>query len=553
MIRKPPLFKISSMRNQNVGKILTSLAFLCAAGVSQSAFAQAAACLPNETQINTAVPAGTWTAGTLGPYVVNIGAGPNALTMTYTVTAAQPFTAGLPNQQQHGGLPNVVRAGHQVASNQDNISLSTQTVNFSRPINKFVYVATDIDYLNTATTDPNPGWQDVARGRVNGTVLPTSITAGANHTVDNATGTVTATGVNNCANTDPACNASFNFNINGINSATEEFRTGPNHNGGGQFVGWTSFGFCAPNRSNITIRKVWVNGTVNDAVTITATGLPNFASIANTANETDTSTVQIVNAGSVINFAEAFTTGSAANYNTTLVCTGTSGLAGSTLTVGNSDTDIVCTYTNTKKTATVTLRKSWVNATINNAVNVTATGLTTLASVANTATEIDSGAAQTVNVGSVLTLAETFTTGSAINYDTNLACTGTSGLAGSTLTVGSADTAIVCTYTNTRRTAAITISKTDSKAVTNSGGTNNYVVTVSNAGPSAAGGIVVTDVIGTGLTCPTTNAVVCSNAVNGAICPSGPLTIANLTGAGITVNTLPINGSLQFAYTCNVN
>ncbi|MBK7503246.1 MAG: DUF11 domain-containing protein [Polaromonas sp.] len=359
--------------------------------------------------------------------------------------------------------------------------------------------------------------------------------------------------MHNCANTDPACNASFNFNINGINSATEEFRTGPNHNGGGQFVGWTSFGFCAPNRSNITIRKVWVNGTVNDAVTITATGLPNFASIANTANETDTSTVQIVNAGSVINFAEAFTTGSAANYNTTLVCTGTSGLAGSTLTVGNSDTDIVCTYTNTKKTATVTLRKSWVNATINNAVNVTATGLTTLASVANTATEIDSGAAQTVNVGSVLTLAETFTTGSAINYDTNLACTGTSGLAGSTLTVGSADTAIVCTYTNTRRTAAITISKTDSKAVTNSGGTNNYVVTVSNAGPSAAGGIVVTDVIGTGLTCPTTNAVVCSNAVNGAICPSGPLTIANLTGAGITVNTLPINGSLQFAYTCNVN
>ena len=64
--------------------------------------------------------------------------------------------------------------------------------------------------------------------------------------------------------------------------------------------------------------------------------------------------------------------------------------------------------------------------------------------------------------------------------------------------------------------------------------------------------IIVTDVVGAGLTCPGANAVTCSGAVNGAVCPAAS-TIATLTGAGITVAALPVNGALQFAYTCNVN
>jgi uncharacterized repeat protein (TIGR01451 family) len=101
--------------------------------------------------------------------------------------------------------------------------------------------------------------------------------------------------------------------------------------------------------------------------------------------------------------------------------------------------------------------------------------------------------------------------------------------------------------------ASIVIAKTDNKAVATTGGTNNYVVTLTNQGPSVANGVVVTDVVGAGLTCPAGNTVTCSGATGGAICPGGPLTIANLTGAGITVATLPVTGSLQFAYTCNVN
>ena len=101
--------------------------------------------------------------------------------------------------------------------------------------------------------------------------------------------------------------------------------------------------------------------------------------------------------------------------------------------------------------------------------------------------------------------------------------------------------------------AAVRITKSDSQNTTTAGSANNYVVTLANQGPGAANGVIVTDVVGAGLTCPAASAVVCTVTGVGAVCPAGPLTIGNLTGAGITVATLPVNGALQFAYTCNVN
>ena len=97
--------------------------------------------------------------------------------------------------------------------------------------------------------------------------------------------------------------------------------------------------------------------------------------------------------------------------------------------------------------------------------------------------------------------------------------------------------------------ASLVIAKTDSKSTTTSGSTNNYVITLTNNGPSAADGAVMTDVVGAGLTCPAGNVVSCT-AAGGAVCPAGPLTMANLTGAGITIATLPATGSVQLAYAC---
>jgi uncharacterized repeat protein (TIGR01451 family) len=101
--------------------------------------------------------------------------------------------------------------------------------------------------------------------------------------------------------------------------------------------------------------------------------------------------------------------------------------------------------------------------------------------------------------------------------------------------------------------ASLIITKTDGKAFTSSGGTNSYVVTLTNQGPDAANGVVLTDSPSMGLICPPGNGVTCSVTSGSALCPTGPFTMANLTGAGITVATFPANSSLQFVFTCNVN
>ena len=109
-------------------------------------------------------------------------------------------------------------------------------------------------------------------------------------------------------------------------------------------------------------------------MTVTATDLTSLSSTATTANKTDSGSAQTVSAGQAITMGETFTTGNAANYNQVLNCTGNAmPLSGNLLTVNTADVNIVCTYTNTRRT--VTLRKTWVNAIVNDAVNVSATGL----------------------------------------------------------------------------------------------------------------------------------------------------------------------------------
>jgi uncharacterized repeat protein (TIGR01451 family) len=103
-------------------------------------------------------------------------------------------------------------------------------------------------------------------------------------------------------------------------------------------------------------------------------------------------------------------------------------------------------------------------------------------------------------------------------------------------------------------TASVVISKTDNKAVTTTGATNTYLITLTNNGPAAADGVFITDVVGAGLTCPAASLVTCTVLAGAAVCPTGPFTIANLTAAtGITIATLPATGSVQLSYACTTN
>ena len=97
--------------------------------------------------------------------------------------------------------------------------------------------------------------------------------------------------------------------------------------------------------------------------------------------------------------------------------------------------------------------------------------------------------------------------------------------------------------------ANLSVTKTNGTTTVFKGSTITYTVTVTNNGPDSTTGAVVTDVVGPGITCPAGNAV----AITGSGVPAGSFTIANLTGAGITLATLANGQSATLTYACQVN
>ncbi|MFY8207461.1 MAG: hypothetical protein ACOVKN_10565, partial [Arenimonas sp.] len=137
----------------------------------------------------------------------------------------------------------------------------------------------------------------------------------------------------------------------------------------------------------LTLTKVWSNAIAGNAVSLTISAGAGDINAAVAGSSTAPSTTSNATAdakvGATITLTEAFTAGSAANYTTTLACTKVTGGAAVTVTgsglsgsiVMPGDSDVTCTFTNTRKTATVTLQKTWINALSSDGVNVTATGL----------------------------------------------------------------------------------------------------------------------------------------------------------------------------------
>jgi uncharacterized repeat protein (TIGR01451 family) len=86
-----------------------------------------------------------------------------------------------------------------------------------------------------------------------------------------------------------------------------------------------------------------------------------------------------------------------------------------------------------------------------------------------------------------------------------------------------------------------------------SGANTTYTLVVTNSGPDAVTGAVVTDTPGTGITCPAATPVTCTSPTAG-VCPAGPLTVANLT-ASVTLGNLPAtagSNTATFTFTCTV-
>lgn len=243
----------------------------------------------------------------------------------------------------------------------------------------------------------------------------------------------------------------------------------------------------------LTLRKVWVNGKNGDTATvISGAGFANAASSGSsvsTGNNTTSGTPVPVAVGETGAISETFSVGAAGNYNATLACTGTTGFSGNVLTVNATDTAIVCTETNTRKQATLTLAKVWINGKNNDTTTVTSTGFANVASSGlstSTGSNTTTGIPTVVFAGESGTISEAFGVGNAANYTATLACTGNATpLSGSTLTVTATDTAITCTQTNMRKQATLTLAKSWVNAVN----VNTATVTSTGFSNTASSGL----------------------------------------------------------------
>ncbi|KRG69983.1 hypothetical protein ABB29_06995 [Pseudoxanthomonas dokdonensis] len=109
---------------------------------------------------------------------------------------------------------------------------------------------------------------------------------------------------------------------------------------------------------------------------------------------------------------------------------------------------------------------------------------------------------------------------------------------------------IRCTFSNIRNVTDLQISKTGpATAVT--GDTATFVLTVNNAGPTAVSNAILTDTPDPGLDCTQPGTATCE-ASAGASCPAATVAVSDLTGAGITLPSMPVGGQVVVTMQCTV-
>ncbi len=378
-------------------------------------------------------------------------------------------------------------------------------------------------------------------------------TAGAAVTVSEA-----AAGTTNLAN--------YNTSISCTNSTVGSATVLPTGSG-------TSFNFTPANKdiisctltntrksATLTLQKTWADAVLNNAINVSATGINNrtFASIANTASETDTdATTLTVFTGESIALAETFTTGSASNYTLNLVCTGnngaltyTAGNANGSLLIDANDTSVTCRFINTRRSASLVLRKTWVNARVGETATVSSSGFSNNASSGlstSTGNNTTTGAGVTVFASESGTIGETLS--NSADYTASLGCTGNSiALVGNTLTISPTDTAVICTFTNTGRLSDLSITKTNNTGSIVSGSTTSYTIRVTNNGPDSVTGALLGDPAAAGLT---VTAVACSVTPGQCTAPTTP-TILQLQAGNYALPTLANGQFYEIVVSANV-
>lgn len=85
-----------------------------------------------------------------------------------------------------------------------------------------------------------------------------------------------------------------------------------------------------------------------------------------------------------------------------------------------------------------------------------------------------------------------------------------------------------------------------------SGTVVTYTLTMTNSGPNDAIDVLLSDAPSAGLNCITPSPTAMCSASGGASCPSATVPVGDLTGAGITIPTLPVGGQVVVTMQCTV-
>ncbi|NNE12050.1 MAG: hypothetical protein HKN41_07360, partial [Ilumatobacter sp.] len=233
----------------------------------------------------------------------------------------------------------------------------------------------------------------------------------------------------------------------------------------------------------LTVVKSWADSPQNgDTVSLTISGglaTPDDGVDSNDGNDVnDDPADTTVYAGETITVAEAFSAGSAVNYDTTVQCVDAAGdlvpvTASSSVEfdVPSAPTAITCTFTNTRIRGELTLRKQWTNAAAGDTADLTVAGqdsaspatAQSTAILGNSTDDVDT-AVLTVYSGETVDLDETVVPG--VDYVSSLTCdgsvmapTGSSRSHDLTITPGDRDAQIVCTFRNVRKQITVELTK----------------------------------------------------------------------------------------------
>jgi uncharacterized repeat protein (TIGR01451 family) len=250
----------------------------------------------------------------------------------------------------------------------------------------------------------------------------------------------------------------------------------------------------------LKLQKAWVNGHAGDTAQLAIDGINdgNATSTATSAlgTVTDTSHAATITAyaGETVTLNETVTPG--ANYNSSLACgahalTYSAGARTGSIAIAPADatTTVTCTYTNTRKSATLTVEKTWNDPVGGESVVLAASGglsagLTGNATSTSPNPLVAPGApTMTVFAGETITVSESFDDAPAAGmFSTTLSCAtpGTVGnVVSGSIVLGSDPANTTCTFHNVRKSATLTLRK----SWTNGDESDKVVLSITGTGP----------------------------------------------------------------------